>query len=193
MIEEKSGQSDKGREGITLYKLKQIIRLFKKENRQVLLDLDKFTDLDLSEINKKYQKNYQGLILDFDETLSPLGGKILPENEEKIAELLKENFKIVIFSNMRVSDRYDSLLKKGVKLITSKYAKPDPRGFQECLKVLNLSPKEVVMIGDNLVTDGGSMAAGIDFIRIKPIFTPGLWKHPLVLMRNLMRDFFNCL
>jgi predicted HAD superfamily phosphohydrolase YqeG len=95
--------------------------------------------------------------------------------------MVNQGIKIVIFSNMKMSDRYDPLIAKvkeatgfEMKIITSPYAKPDAQGFIDCVKELGLKAGEdELMIGDNFITDGGSIQVGIPFIKVDPIMTNG--------------------
>jgi len=41
--------------------------------------------------------------------------------------------------------------------------KPDPSGLFAVLKVLGVSPKDALYIGDSLVDEGAAKAAGVDF------------------------------
>jgi predicted HAD superfamily phosphohydrolase YqeG len=93
--------------------------------------------------------------------------------------MINEDIRIAIFSNMKAGTRYMPFIEtvkagtgREIPIITSRYPKPDPRGFLESSEKLQLSQKDqVVMIGDNFVTDGGCIRAGIPFIKVDPVPT----------------------
>ena len=82
-----------------------------------------------------------------------------------------EWWKVVVYSNMKKSDRYNYLESLWIEITTSKYAKPDSRWFDECINAMSMDKNKVVMIWDNFLTDGWSIQAWIDFIKVKPILT----------------------
>jgi len=174
-------QEDISREGLTGEKVKQLVRLFVPSLNHAIAKVSSFSIIDISRINELLGTNFKGAILDIDECVAPHHGEVLPENVDSIIAMASQGVKIVIFSNMRVSERYASLIEAvqgstgyEIKVITSRYAKPDPREFQECVEALQLSDGEdALMIGDNFVTDGGAIKAGIPFVKVKPIKTSG--------------------
>lgn len=179
---------DKSREWLTVEKCEHFLRvLFSRKATEVLDAYQRFGDIDFERLAMLWKL---WIILDVDECVAPHHGDILPVNLAKIRELLEGWWKIVIFSNMKKSGRYRELEELWVQVITSKYAKPDARWFEECVEKLWLSRGEVVMIGDNYLTDGGCKNAGIDFIKIKPIVTEGelswIWRKVQVKSRALI-------
>ena len=174
-------KEDISREGVTNEKILQFGRLFLPKNNHAIAKVNKFANLDIAKINELLGTNFKGVILDVDECVSPHHEEVLEENIEAIIEMINQGIKIVIFSNMKMSGRYDPLIAKvkeatgfEMKIITSPYAKPDPRGFEECVEKLGLTEgEEALMIGDNFLTDGGSIRAGIPFVKVKPIKTEG--------------------
>ncbi|MFC1655359.1 HAD-IA family hydrolase [Patescibacteria group bacterium] len=169
-------KEDISREGLTSEKLLQPLYLLRPKNNHAIAKVQEFTQIRLQRINELLGKDYKGAILDIDECTAPHHGEILPENLEHVVEMIQDGTRVVIFSNMKASDRYNAIIDAtngAVKVHTSQFAKPDARGFLECCDELNLLPHEVVMIGDNFITDGGSIRAGIDFIKVEPIKTEG--------------------
>lgn len=161
--------SDISREWFTLEKWLHFFRVFFSNKATKVLDAyNNFQNLNIELLKQKWIK---WIILDIDECVAPHHWNILPENYDKILELLNAWFKIVIFSNMKKSSRYEELEKLWIQVITSKYAKPDKRWFNECVEKLWLNNNEVVMIWDNYLTDWWSINAWISFIKIKPIDT----------------------
>lgn len=163
---------DKSREGLTIQKIIQPFLLCLPRNNHAIAKLELFSSLDVQALSDMFHKNIQGIILDIDECIAPHHGEILPENIAKILEIIARDIKIVVYSNMKKSDRYQALEMAGVPVYTG-HAKPDPRGFQECCEMMSLSATQVLMVGDNFVTDGGAIRAGIDFVKIQPVHTVG--------------------
>lgn len=159
--------TDYDREKLTLVKVIYFFRvLFSKKAINILDSVEIFWNINFELLKLKWKK---WIILDVDDCIAPHHWKILQENYKIIASLLKKWWEIVIFSNMKKTSRYVEIEKLWIKVITSKYAKPDKRWFEECLKVMRLKPKEVVMIWDNILTDWWATQLWIDFIKIKPI------------------------
>jgi len=191
---------DISREGLTWAKALQPFRLFRGKYNYAIAKLDKFTDLDINEIQETFNKIYKLIILDIDECVAPHHGEIFQENIGKIVKLTDQDIKFIVFSNMKASDRYQPLIKAtngALEIHMSKYAKPDPRGPLECCKRANIAKENTLMIGDNFITDGGAIQAGIDFIKIKPIKTEGesFWKRlkrsPQIFTRWLFSKISN--
>lgn len=164
---------DQSREGFTWLKILQLFRLFLPKNTKTLTTLKKFSDFSPQKINKKYGIKIKGIILDVDETISVNRGKILPENIKHLEKLLSLGIKIVLMSNMVKTSRYNALNKKIIVMINFS-PKPEASGFKKAIKCLGVPKKNIVMIGDNYITDGGAIQLGIPFIFIEPIGK----KHP---------------
>ncbi len=161
--------SDHNREWLTPVKIIHLFEvLFNKEATIVLDSVKLFQDIDFENL---YQKWKNWIILDIDECVAPHHWEILKENEYIIKGLISKWWKIVIFSNMKKSDRYTNLESLWIEVITSKYAKPDKKWFNECIDSMWMDKKEVVMIWDNFLTDGWAIQAWIDFIKVEPILT----------------------
>lgn len=160
---------DISREWLSMQKLLHFFRvLFSSKVSEVLCAYNEFKNINIHELLSMWKK---WIILDIDECVAPHHGRIFNKNEAKIRKILELWIKIVVFSNMKYSDRYTILEELWIKVIKSKYSKPDVRWFQECLDVLWLNAHEVVMIWDNYLTDWWSKYAWIDFIKVKPIET----------------------
>lgn len=174
-------KEDISREGVTNEKILQLGRLFRPKNNHAIAKVEKFASIDIAKLNELLGTNFKGVILDVDECVAPHHGEVLQENVDAIIAMVNQGIKIVIFSNMKMSDRYDTLIEKvkdatgfEMKIITSPYAKPDAQGFIDCVKELGLKAGEdELMIGDNFNTDGGSIQVGIPFVRVRPIKTEG--------------------
>lgn len=172
MIEnfEINNEEDVTREGLTLAKLAQPFKLLCPSNTCAIAKLPLFESINLR-ILERSRGPIKGIILDIDETVAPHHGEITQQNMDLIKEWVIEGRKIVIFSNMKKSQRYAELEALGIKVITSRFSKPDARGFEECLAAMGLKAHEAIMIGDNFITDGGAVPAGIDFVKVEPVKT----------------------
>jgi len=159
--------SDISREWINLSKIFFAAQVFlNKKYTKNLLSVDDFSSIDFKKLTSIWKK---WMILDVDDCIAPHHGEIITENKNIIFKLLWKGWKIVIFSNMKKSQRYEELESKWIEVITSPYPKPSKKWFEACLENLWLKAGEVVMIWDNFLTDGGSRNAGIDFIKVSPI------------------------
>lgn len=183
---------DNSRAGFTFEKIFQMIRLLHPNNIYPSLKVNKFSDIEIKDINKILNKEIKGLILDVDSTIAPDHHKILKENLEHLQKLHSQSIKIVIYSNMIYTDRYKNL-EPYIKVLTNIPAKPSNQGFEQAVKELKLPKKNVAMIGDNFLTDGGAIKYGLTFIKVKPIKRK---KESLTLsielfFPRLFRDFYD--
>jgi predicted HAD superfamily phosphohydrolase YqeG len=92
----------------------------------------------------------------------------LKKNHEHLLKLKKRGYKMVLYSNLRKSERYKDI-ENDVPILTNLPAKPDIEGYQIACDRLGLTAKEVIMVGDNYITDAGSINCGIPFVKVKPI------------------------
>lgn len=184
-------ENDVSREGFRWIKLWQFFRLFLVKNRKILMRMEKVGGLNMEVLEAMTGKKYKGVIFDFDETLAPNYGDILDENVKLLRGLVSAGLRVAIFSNMKESPRYDELKKFGVLVHRTVYPKPDVRGFQECCEIMGLKADEVLMMGDNLLTDGGAMNAGIDFILVEPV--PTKERSTKRLVQKTLRKIVNAL
>lgn len=175
---------DISREWLSLTKIVHFFRtIIEYKVNLILQKVELFSQIDFSRLREQW---IDSIILDIDDCVAPHHGAILPENMIIIQQLLLLWWKVVIFSNMKKSDRYKVLEESWAQVCTSRFAKPDPRGFDECLNILNSAPDATVMIWDNYLTDGGSVLAGIPYIRVMPI-----WSEKSSTMRTLQVGFRN--
>lgn len=159
---------DQRREGITFTKILQLFRLFLPKNSKTLTVLKKFTDFDPEKIHRKYGRTVKGIILDVDDTISTNRGNILPANLKHIEKLRKKGIGIVLMSNMIKTPRYD-VLHKDIKVMTNFAPKPEAAGFLQAIAHFKVPKQNIVMVGDNYITDGGAIRLGIPFIRVEPV------------------------
>lgn len=179
---------DISREWLTREKAEHFFRvLFSAKATKVLDWSPSFREIHFDTL---FDFGKRGMILDVDECIAPHHWAILPENFAIIWELIRLWWKIVIFSNMKKSDRYRELEDLWIKVVTSSYAKPDARGFEECVGALAMDKWEIIMVWDNFLTDGWAIGVWIDFIKVDPIRTQGggltLWRITQKSVRRLV-------
>lgn len=165
-------KTDQSREGINLTKIGQCFRLLWPANTRTLARLEHFADLDIEKIKRETGVEIKGIILDIDGCLAYNHCEILPENLEHLRKLIARGIKVVIYSNMVWSSRYQDLDGQ-IEVLTNIPPKPDPAGFEVALQKLGLAKENVAMVGDNYLTDGGAVKAGINFIHVKPLRKDG--------------------
>lgn len=92
------------------------------------------------------------LVFDLDNTLGLIEHKNCPRNTKKLLKSLQADFLILISSN-NTRDRIQPYLKDlGIGGVSFSL-KPSTRGLRKIKKDYNLKKKEMVMIGDQIVTD----------------------------------------
>lgn len=185
-------EEDQSREGVTIRKFIQLFQLLIPKNTKTLAVFDKFTDLSLEKIK---DSKIKGIILDVDGCIAYNHKDIFPENATHIKKLVEAGVKFVIYSNAKKTNRYD-VLPKAVKVLTNLPPKPEKAGFETALKELGVDKKNVIMIGDNFITDGGAIQYGIPFIRIKPLRdkNEGFFERAHALFRSffiVLSNFYN--
>lgn len=123
-------------------------------------------------LDKLISKNIKGVILDLDNTLVPYKTRTVDINLKKwINRVKKRGIKTIILSNSTFRGKSAKNVAKtlGVPIITNGL-KPLPFRFRKALKILNLQPDEVVVIGDQILTDIlGANLLKIYNIKVEPI------------------------
>ncbi len=118
------------------------------------------------------QKGIKGIICDIDNTLL-LYKEAEPKSKEKewIDRAKEEGFSVILLSNAlpRRAASLSQILDIPAK---AQAIKPSRKGFRKALKILDLSAKEVAVIGDQLCTDilGGNRM-GMYTILVAPLGT----------------------
>lgn len=161
------------RGGITFDKILQVFRLFLPKNTKTLLFLKNFRDFDIDSLNDSFSREIKGIILDFDDFIAFEHGKILPENFEHIKKLVLKGVKFTILSNGNDLTRFENL-RDFVSVVSGVRAKPSKESFEKALADLGFSKRNVIMMGDNYLTDAGCVSVGIDFVYVEPIYFSGL-------------------
>lgn len=117
-----------------------------------------------------YKMNKRGLMIDLDNTLITYK-EATPTKE--IIDFIND-LKTIGFQVVLVSNNHKSRLEEFTKTLDVGYVgmalKPLSRGYKKALKWMDLSKDEVMMIGDQMLTDIlGASFFGIDSILVKTI------------------------
>jgi len=159
--------SAKNREGLTFCKIRRFIALpFYSERTATYFSVLRFVDISPERL---LADGIQGLVLDADGVLGPQGCHQFPEENVRHAlKLLACGLKVAIFTNAD-DKRFEQFTP--IPVVRDAPAKPDPKGFDYAVRqVLQIKhPEKVCMVGDNYVTDGGAVDAGMKFIYVDPI------------------------
>lgn len=102
--------------------------------------------------DKLYKSGIRYLIFDLDNTLALLDEKECPANVKKLIMKLKKKFKVVMISNnvfSRIKPYRDELEIDSVCLAL----KPLTRGLRRIKRLYKCNKNEMIMIGDQIVTD----------------------------------------
>ena len=114
--------------------------------------------------------NIHGIIFDVDNTLTRMGEGIDKDAFEWLKEAKKLGYRMCLLSNT-----FNSRKVKKIMLeldINGLYfaRKPRVKGFEMALRLLDLKKEEVIMVGDQLLTDIlGANRFGIKSILVKPL------------------------
>lgn len=140
-----------------------------------------------------YAAGYRGLLFDIDNTLVMHGAPATPEAVSLFAHLHRMGFRTCLISNNR-KPRVAPFAEAVGSAYLEKAGKPSKKGMRRAMEVLETSPKETVLIGDQLFTDiWAAGRIGMYSILVQPI-------HPkeeiqIVLKRYLERPllfFYRC-
>ena len=169
MTQTLSSATSPSREGLTWPKVSRFFSLpFCSQRTETFMRVKQFEDVPIDQL---HEKGVEGILLDADGTLGPHHARefSLPILEH-VRAMREKGFKIAIFTNAW-EDRFQQFQEMGVAIVSKVPAKPDPRGFHIAMTdFLKLeAPDKVCMIGDNYVTDGGAIDAGMHFIHVQPI------------------------
>lgn len=143
------------------------------------------------------EKGIKCLLFDLDNTLVPYNIKEVNDKLTKLFMELKENFKVIIFSNSpqnRVKIFKEALAVDGISFAR----KPRRKSFELIFDKYKLEEDEVAIIGDQLNTDilGGNKV-GITTILINPVskqdsfwVKPGRMYERRIMKKLKDRDLF---
>ena len=157
------------REGLTGAKVSRFISLpFQPSRLSTYISVKRFEEVPLEILSRD---GIEGILLDADGTLGPhhtcsFEGSVL----DHVRAMLWQGLKVAIYTNA-AEDRFQAFEELGVKIVNNVPPKPDRDGFEIAMKeFLGLSnPSKICMIGDNYITDGGAIDAGMRFIYVQPV------------------------
>ena len=140
------------------------------------------------------ERGIRGAIVDLDNTL--VGFHALAPLEEDalwVARAKRAGVHVLVLTNNGTPWASQVAKDLGVPCIP-RARKPLPNGFRRALDVLELEPREAVVIGDQLFTDVlGAKLAGLDVILVDPLVRHDPWNtRPLrwlesIVMRGVPR------
>ncbi|MFA5560444.1 MAG: YqeG family HAD IIIA-type phosphatase [Acholeplasmataceae bacterium] len=111
----------------------------------------------------------KALIFDLDNTLIPYNQPELGDQEIQFLSKMQEDFKCLILSNSG-RKRVEYALRRIDVPAVSRAMKPLKKGFNKALSILNVKREEVMVIGDQLMTDVyGSKRFGFKITLVLPI------------------------
>ncbi len=155
------------RDGLTLPKVLRFLSLpFFPSHLKTYLAVQRFEDIQPEVL---LADGVQGILIDADGTLCPHNNEHFSESVvNHVGRMLKSGLKTAIYTNASES-RFRQF--PNIPVVTDVHAKPDRRGFEAAMRnYLNIEdPSTVCMIGDNYLTDGGAISAGMRFIHVQPI------------------------
>ena len=158
------------REGLKWVKIRRFLALpFSPKSLKTYRTVKQFEDVPIERLTAD---GIKGVLLDADGTLGPHHTRVFSESvRAHVQAMVQSGLRVAIYTNA-MEDRFDAF--EGVAIVTDVPPKPDPRGFEIAMKkYLQLDdPATVCMIGDNYITDGGAIDAGMRFIHIQPVPGP---------------------
>lgn len=163
--------------------------LLKVENSPMFLKPTYFIDGDITtlDIEQLCADGIKGLIIDLDSTLMESKSGVITTETSIWLEAARLRLKMVVLSNNK---RMDYLKGASTVLgmeVIGHAAKPFAQGFKQALKVLDLPPEEVAVIGDRPLTDilGGKWS-NMRTVLVRPLATivEPRWKS---FLRNVER------
>lgn len=141
------------------------------------------TDVAALDLGELWDAGKRALLLDRDNTVVPRDTKVVPDAVVAwIARAHEMGFKLCFISNNWAKNVRPDAERFGAELV-SRSAKPLPFAFWRALSKLSVSPREAVIVGDQVFTDvlGGNLA-GVYTVLVQPQTTVDL-AHTLVLRK----------
>lgn len=102
--------------------------------------------------NKLKKQGITCLVFDLDNTLGLIEHERCPDDTRKLIKKLQKDFRILISSN-NTRERIEPYLQDLGVAGVSFSLKPSTKGLRKIRKMYNLKKSEMVMIGDQIVTD----------------------------------------
>lgn len=138
----------------------------------------------LADINLKHlvTSGIRGIILDLDNTIVSEDDRYLsPEATTWVLHAQKLGFKLYILSNGKRRHRVEYWSQRLDISAISPAKKPFPRAFRRAMLMMDLAPREVVVIGDSRHTDVlGAFLVGCPSIQVASLPHPPRWWEKLL-------------
>lgn len=182
---------DYNREGVSFEKIAHFMQtVFFGKTKSADVYLDKFYDFDVEKLRKLTDKKLHSILLDIDACIAPAYNEIIPENIQKIRELLSQ-IKIGIYSNCKAMERLNPLIEMGIPIYSGELSKPSKEGYLDACKEFGFQPDATWMVGENPATDGGAVGVLEGMAFVKPIpennMNLGLKKEIILPFQKLFR------
>ena len=165
-----STPSSAPREGLKWVKIKRFLALPGSPARlKTYRAVQRFEDVPIDAL---VAEGIRGVLLDADGTLGPHHARVFSDAvRAHVHHMVQSGLRVAIYTNAW-EDRFGAF--EGIAVVTGVPPKPDPRGFETAMKkYLQLEdPATVCMVGDNYITDGGAIDAGMRFIHVRPVPGP---------------------
>lgn len=100
-----------------------------------------------------HKNNIKGLLLDVDNTLIDFELKILEGSKDWINNLKENNFKLCILSNTNKIEKVKMVAKELDIPYIFFAKKPFKKEFKQGAELLELSPNQIAVVGDQIMTD----------------------------------------
>lgn len=130
------------------------------------------------------ENNIKGILLDIDNTLIDMF-KVMPDAvHDWVHEAKQKGYKVCVLTNTNNTQKLDMISEKlGIDHV-SFAKKPSKSGYLRASKLLEIECKNLVMIGDQILTDVvGANKVGMNTIYVKPInkkeYWYTAWKRPI--------------
>ncbi len=144
--------------------------------------------------------NIKAIILDVDNTLIDYYKNLSSEKIKWVQNLLSKGIKIYILSNTNKKEK----VKKVANTLNLPYEyfarKPSKKGFLKIEKILQMQPKEIAVVGDQIFTDVvGGNRCNMFTILVDPVTSKDYWytavKRPLenIFKKKLKKGEINVL
>lgn len=131
------------------------------------------------DVNFFKQENVKTLLIDLDNTLDSYLQKVPTDKAFALKDsLLRNGIEMIIISNNTGKRVGEYATKLGIKYVNS-IGKPFASGIKRLLKNENLNPENVMMIGDQLITD----IAAANRAKLRSIYVDKLVKEDQITTR----------
>ena len=100
-----------------------------------------------------HERGIQGIIFDVDNTLVPIQEKVAAPEIEVWLQPIREQFQVWLVSNNLDMGRIHKIAQQIEISYISRAAKPSRRALRQVIEHMSLSPEQVAIEGDRLLTD----------------------------------------